>query len=313
MTTLVIGVDGGGSGTRVIVADHEGNERASAEGSASAVIPGRPERTADAIAQTIETALAGEDLDQETVAFLVAGIAGAGRDEERRAIERALRDRGLAEDVSVETDATIALEDAFGDTAGILLLAGTGSIAYGRGLRGELDRCGGWGPTFGDEGSGTWIARRALGIVAAAVDGREPATALTGAILTAAQVNDPDELIAWAAAADGAMLAGLAPVVFTVAQSDSRANALVDLAAEELVLHVRSLARRLFGDDRAALAVALSGGLLRRGSLLRKRVEHRMKTAVPGAQLRVEPVVPARGAVRLAIKRLRSGWDAQQR
>src|SRR5439155_10137098 len=99
-----------------------------------------------------------------------------------------------------------------------------------------------------------WIGRRALSIVTAAADGREPETALTGAILTAAQVNETNDLVGWAANAAPAQLASLAPVVLSVAEAgDLRANALVSLAVEELVLHVRALARQLFGDERAAI------------------------------------------------------------
>jgi glucosamine kinase len=83
---------------------------------------------------------------------------------------------------------------------------------------------------------------------------------------------------------------------------DLRANSIVSLAVEELSLHIRSLARQLFVDERAALPVALSGGMLRRGSTLRKRLEHRLKTAVPGAQVSAEEVVPVRGAVRGALR-----------
>src|SRR5205823_12517332 len=119
-------------------------------------------------------------------------------------------------------------------------------------------------------------------IVTAAADGREPETALTGAILTAAEVNETAELIGWAANAPPGQLASLAPVVLTVADSgDLRANALVSLAVEELVLHVRALARSLFVDERATVPVALSGGLPKRGSALGKRLEPRLKSAVP--------------------------------
>ncbi len=307
MKTLVIGVDGGGSKTHVIVADEGGAELATAEGGGSAVLPGRADRSADAIATTIDAALAGEEREEISISTLVVGVAGAGREEERRALERELSRRAIADEVYVEADAAIGLSDAFGDGAGVLLISGTGSIAYGRSPTGETARCGGWGSHIGDEGSGTWIGRRALGVVAGAADGREPATALTGAILTAAQVNEAEELIPWAAAADNATIAALAPVVFTTARSDARANAIVDFAAEELVLHVRALARRLFGDERAAVPVAFAGGLLKRGSLLRKKVEQRLRTAVPGAIVRVEPVIPARGALRLALQRAREG------
>ena len=71
---------------------------------------------------------------------------------------------------------------------------------------------------------------------------------------------------------------------------------------EELALHIRALARQLFVDERATLPVALSGGMLQRGSMLRRRLEHRLKTAVPGAQISPEEVIPVRGAVRGALR-----------
>ena len=139
----------------------------------------------------------------------------------------------------------------------------------------------------------------------AAADGREPETALLGAVLTALEVTDAMDLIPWAASASPADLAALAPVVMNVAQTgDLRANSLVTLAAEELVLHARTLARQLFGDERAAVPLALSGGLLSKGTLLRKRLLQRVKAAVPGAQVHEEDVVPVRGAVRSALRRL---------
>ena len=188
---------------------------------------------------------------------------------------------------------------------GIGVVSGTGSVAFGRSPAGQFARCGGWGPVFGDEGSGAWIGRRALSVVTASSDGREPPTALTGAVLTAAEVDGIEELIGWAAAASPASLATLAPAVMQTAEAgDLRANAVLSLAVEELVLHVRSLGRQLFADERAAIPVALSGGLLDRGSPLRRRLEHRLRTAVPGAQVRAEPVVPVRGAVRGALRLL---------
>lgn len=233
--------------------------------------------------------------------MLFAGVAGTGREEEQIALQEALTRYDLAEEVAVDTDASVALADAFDDGAGIVLVAGTGSIAFGRGPSGIGARCGGWGLAIGDEGSGAWIGRKALSVIAAAHDGREPETALTGAILTAAQVNEPDELIPWSIAADKEALGALAPSVIAIAmQGDMRANAIIDVAVEELMLHVRALGKRLFIDERAAFEVALAGGLLRKGSLVRKRLERRLKQAVPGATIKSESIDGARGAVRLA-------------
>ena len=147
--------------------------------------------------------------------MLCAGLAGVGREAQRMALLAALENMELAADVMVRADAAIAMDDAFDDGPGILLIAGTGSVAFGRGPAGEEARTGGWGPVCGDEGSGAWIGRRSLSVVTAASDGREPETALTGALLTVAEVNEVDELVPWAARATPAQLATLAPVVST--------------------------------------------------------------------------------------------------
>ncbi|GAC1417659.1 MAG: N-acetylglucosamine kinase [Gemmatimonadaceae bacterium] len=307
MSEIVVGVDGGGSKTRILVGTPEGEVLATVEGPKSAVQPGEAERSAQVIAELVTQALA--EIAQPGAVFprvLYCGVAGTGRDEERRALHSALDTRELAEEVVIDSDGLIAMYDAFDDHPGILLVVGTGSGAYGRSPAGEIVRCGGWGPTFGDEGSGGWIGKRALSIVAASSDGREPPTALLFPILAATECEDVQDLIPWAAAADARAFAALVPVVLsTAAAGDPLANALLTLAAEELVLHIRALARQLFVDERAAIPVAFSGGLMERGSPLRKRLEQRLKSAVPGAQVRSEEVLPARGALRAAARRIR--------
>jgi glucosamine kinase len=305
MTFIVVGVDGGGSKTRAIVADEAGTQLGEVVGPASAVRPGQAEHSADVIAATVRDALASCEMTHVMPKALCVGVAGVARESARQALWQALVGRELAEETVVHPDFAIALDDAFGDGAGVLLISGTGSVAFGRSPAGTVARCGGWGPMCGDEGSGAWLGRRALSVVTASADGREPETALMGAVLTAAQVNEPQELITWAANATPAQLATLAPIVSSVADAgDLRANALISLTVEELVLHVRTLARQLFGDERAAMPVAFTGGLLRKGATLRKRLEHRLKSAVPGAQIQTTEVNPARGAVRGALRYL---------
>lgn len=302
-TELVVGVDAGGSKTRVVVATMDGEIVSRISGNGAAMAPGGADECAATIAELIGSALASAEAGSVTPRAIFAGVAGTGREAEQMALQDALSRLGVADDVVVETDATVALADAFGDRPGIILIAGTGSIAFGRSPAGMLARCGGWGVAFGDEGSGSWIGRRALGVVAAACDGREPETALTGAILTAAQVNEVEQLIPWAIAADRETLAALAPSVLAMAlQDDMRANALVDMAVEELVLHVRALAKQLFVDNRAEFNLALTGGLLQKGSLLRKRLERRMRVAAPGGVIATEEVDGARGAMKLALQ-----------
>jgi glucosamine kinase len=303
VSPIVIGIDGGGSKTHAIVADESGAEISSVEGPGSAVRHGEIDQSAEVISALVADALASAGMSHVVPKVVCVGVAGGGQEHLRQALWQSLASRELAEDVVVHADATIAMDDAFGEGPGILLISGTGSVAFGRSPAGATARCGGWGPYFADEGSGHWIGRRALSVVAAAADGREPETALTGAMLTACEVDDVRGLVGWAAVATPALYATLAPAVIGVAEAgDLRANAILSMAVEELVLHVRALARQLFVDERAATPVALAGGLLRPRTTLRKRVEHRLKSAVPGAQVRAEPVIPARGAVRSALR-----------
>jgi len=302
---LVVGVDGGGSRTRVVLADAAGNVLARTEGAATSLLPGHESVAADVIKLLIADVLGMAERTETRPAVCVVGVAGAGQERAAQALWSALATRRVADDVSVQADATIAMDDAFGDNAGVLVIAGTGSVAFSRAPDGRLERCGGWGPNIGDEGSAAWLGRRALSVVTAAQDGREPETALAGAVLTALELESLEDLIPWAADATPGALATLAPVVAQVAATgDLRANALISFCVEELALHVRTLARRCFVDERAAIPVALAGGLLTKGTLVRKRLEQRLKSAVPGATIRAEEVDAARGAVRRARRLL---------
>lgn len=304
-TPLVVGVDGGGTRTRVLLADANGTELARVEGPGTALSASTESVAADIIKSLIGEALQKAERTETRPAVCVVGVAGAGQERAAQALWSALASRRVADDVSVQADATVALDDAFGDSAGVLLIAGTGSVAYSRAPDGRLERCGGWGPFVGDEGSAAWLGRRALSVVTASHDGREPETALTGAVLTALELEAIEDIIPWALDASPATLATLVPVVVQVASTgDLRANALISLCVEELVLHVRTLARRCFVDERAAIPVALAGGMMSKGSLVRKRLEQRLRSAVPGASVRGEDVDAARGAVRRARRLL---------
>ena len=176
---LLIGADVGGSKTAVGVSDG-GEVLSRAEGPGAAVRPGRALASASIIAEVVRRALA----QQGKLAgdLLVVGAAGAGRDPEREELRKALRGEGIADRVVVTTDIEIALAGAFEHGPGIVVSAGTGSIAVGRDRNGRRHRIGGYGWQMGDEGSGYGIGRAALGAVSRAHDGRSPATALTSRV-----------------------------------------------------------------------------------------------------------------------------------
>ena len=145
MTNLVAGVDGGGSKTRVILADSDGNHLADVAGGGSAMRPGGGDHSAGVIGNLVSQAMSEAGI-KDRLHVLVVGVAGVGRPAENRALTAALEDLEIADEVIVQGDGEIALTDAFGAGAGIILISGTGSIAYGRSPNRVLARCGGWGP-----------------------------------------------------------------------------------------------------------------------------------------------------------------------
>jgi N-acetylglucosamine kinase-like BadF-type ATPase len=295
VSPLFLGADVGGSRTRVLLSD--GNQIVSeAEGPGAAVRPERALASAATITEVIRHALGKAGHRRGDV--LVVGAAGAGRDPEREELRQALRAEMVAERIHVTTDVEIAIEAAFGDGAGIVLTAGTGSIAIARDPQGQLHRCGGYGWQMGDEGSGYSIGRSALGAVGRAADGRSPETALTAAILGATRSSGLDALIRWCAKAGPAEIASLAPTVLEVAaRGDATAKGMVDYAARELSQLVFHLLPHFPGDD--PIPVAYNGGLIAPEGQLQQLLRSKL---AEDARLRpsTKPVEPALGAVRMA-------------
>src|SRR2546427_11421622 len=169
---VLLGIDGGGSHTAVAVGDRKGRVLARAEGPGSAMRPGGAEQSAAVILDVARRAATQAKVSLPATVALV-GAAGAGRAPEQQALAAAISAAGVAERVDVRGDIEIALAAAFGNAPGILINAGTGSIAYARTADGRLHRAGGRGWQLGDEGGGYWLGRRALAAAARAHDGLE--------------------------------------------------------------------------------------------------------------------------------------------
>jgi glucosamine kinase len=152
---LFLGVDGGGSKTAFVLEDENGRELGRAESGPSNWISAGEEEARRNIASGIEKIKAFPDV-------VGAGFAGAGRPEGIRFYVECLCQLLPRSQVFVETDAFISYVGAIGLQPGLLLIAGTGSIALGRRMDGSMIRVGGWGPAFSDEGSGFWMGREAL-------------------------------------------------------------------------------------------------------------------------------------------------------
>jgi glucosamine kinase len=299
------GADGGGTRTTVALCDGEGRELARREGAAGLVDPRDPEASARVVAELVQDARGDAGLSHPPSA-LVAGLAGVGNPAERDAVRSALNAMEVAGSVRIVTDGEIALEGALGGGPGVLLIAGTGSVAYGRSPDGRVERCGGWGMTVGDEGSGFAIGCAGLTAALCAHDGRGPRTALLDELMHAIGVKDPRGIPPWALRAEKSDVAALArPVLEAAEGGDEVALGVVAVQARELARHVVALATRL-APWPDAVEVVFHGGALK--SDLYARLVRDQLDAEPQA-FHVRPAVAdaVAGALRLARGRVLVG------
>jgi glucosamine kinase len=295
MPKTLIGADVGGTKTAVAVS-RDGKIVGRADGPGAAVRPGRALASASTIIEVVRAALSEAGRLQGDV--LVVGAAGAGRQPERDELRTALRNENLTSHVLVTTDIEIALSGAFADGPGIVVSAGTGSVAVGRDQQGNRHRIGGYGWQMGDEGSGYAIGRASLGAVSRARDGRSPPTALSERILQATRSADFDALIRWAAGASPAEVAALAPHVVAVgAAGDPLAQGIADYAARELSQLAICLLPKM--QLTPPVRVAVTGGLLSPDQPLRRALLAKLREE-PSFQPTEAPVDAVAGALMLA-------------
>lgn len=295
MAKVLIGADVGGTKTAVAVSE-EGKIVGRADGPGAAVRPGRALASASTIVEVVRRALSAAG--RLTGDVLVVGAAGAGREPERDELRKAIRGENVAANVVVTTDIEIALTAAFADGPGIVVSAGTGSVAVGRDKAGKRHRIGGYGWQMGDEGSGYAIGRASLGAVSRAVDGRSPNTALSDRLLRATRSADFDSLIRWAAGASPAEVAALAPHVLAVAaEGDPLAQGIADYAARELSQLALCLLPKM--ELTPPVKVAVTGGLLAPDQPLRRALLAKLAEE-PAFQPTEMPIDAVAGALRLA-------------
>ena len=214
-----------------------------------------------------------------------------------------MRRLGMRRSVRIENDAFIALVAGAPERTGIVVVAGTGSVAYGVDARGETARSGGWGYLLGDEGSAYWLGHAAVRRGIRAADGRGPATSLGDRVSRKLGLEVPAGLVAWFYDQEHFRhrVAELAPLVEEAAvEGDAAAEELLDHAARHLTRAARAVAGQLELAD--GYPLVLAGGAFRACPSLYQRIESRLE--LPAARLTLLEVEPARGAVTLALDAL---------
>lgn len=240
-------------------------------------------------------------------AAVCVGMAGMDRPDDEATVLGILRRLGCRGQVVAVNDAHIALVAGAGEGPGVVVVAGTGSIAYGIGPAATAARAGGWGEVYGDEGSAFWVGARALAAVVRAADRRGPATALTALVLRHADTERIDGLVrqVHTRADRRQMIAAMAGLVARAeADGDAVAGEILRAAAAELALAARSVIEQL-GMRGDRFHVVLAGGLFKMTPALASMLEHRVAEVAPRATVGMLTDEPALGAVRLALSAAR--------
>lgn len=262
MSKLYLGIDGGQSSTAALIADESGHVLGSGSGGPCNHVTAAEGRAKfhSAVGDCIGQACRQAGLDSQTVRFasVCLGLSGGAEDKEVYARELIRSDR-----YRITHDAEIALSGATAGEPGIIVIAGTGSMAFGRNAQGKTSRAGGWGYIFGDEGGAFDLVRRALRAALAFEEGWGKRTSLKDLLAEKTGISNMNTLLHafYGGRYSRGGFASFAPLVTTAAETgDTVARQLIETAAAELVRYTEGVYRTLFR-EKERTPVACIGGV----------------------------------------------------
>jgi N-acetylglucosamine kinase-like BadF-type ATPase len=302
----VLGIDVGGTKTVCLLAEEDGRVLSAAKGP-GANLQAVGELELEKVLHTVmEEAVSKHAAIPSAICL---GIAGVDRPQDATVVRGIMSRIGYKARILIVNDALIALQAGIGDGAGIVIVAGTGSIAYGCDGRGNAARAGGWGYVLGDEGSGYWMGRLALRAIVREADGRGQPTSLTPRVLAHFGVARPEELLQTIYRGDlkPSTVAALATHIQKARdEGDTIAGAILDRGARELAAAAASVASQL-ELTAEEFAFVLSGGMFKAVPWLQEELTRLLPAIAPRSRTVLLDVEPAVGAVRLALADVHGG------
>ena len=306
---IFLGIDGGGSKTSCLVGDETSVLGTGTAGPSNLVRVGEAQAR-EALAVAIRQACTVANLKPAEIGRVCVGLAGAARPEISEVVRGIIAEiiSGEAGPGEIETsqikvvgDNVIALEAAFGSGPGVIVIAGTGSIAYGRSRDGQTARAGGWGFAISDEGSGHWIGHAAVATALRAWDENQDENApLLLGVMKSWGLKTRESLVLAANATPSPDFAALFPAVLALADSGDRsAREVLARAGSHLAELAGIVVRRLFPDS-GAVRAAMSGGVFGSSALVRQVFYNGLHSVRPDAALNPGVIEPVRGALEMA-------------
>ena len=302
---LFLGVDGGGTKTQAVLLDENGQIIGEGVSGASNPLRVGIETALANIFTAVENACDTANRSRSDIAAIVCGLAGVRRADLRSSIKQRIAQNYRIKTIEVTTDAEIALYGVNPGKAGLVLIAGTGSVCLGKNDKGEKAVAGGWGPLAGDEGGGAGIARRALQSIAKASDGRGIPTVLSEYAVEYFRALSADDLTVaiYSPQMDNARIAGFAFFVVKAAQEDNDKIAIQILneAGFELGLAATAVIKKL-KLTRKKFPVGYVGSIFNAGKFLTDPVMKTIHQTAPQAFLTEPKLFPANAAAEMAFK-----------
>jgi N-acetylglucosamine kinase-like BadF-type ATPase len=299
---LYLGLDCGGTKTEAALVDETGRLVAQTRGGAANPLRSSFAHAFTAIDDAAARALAAVGAEATDVRGVSAGLAGAGQVRVAKRVVAFLTTRFREAEIEALTDLEIALESIAPDGPAVVLIAGTGSAAFGRDGAGETARAGGWGPWFSDEGSAFDIGRRALAALARAHDAATTPDNFEQAVTASLGADHWDQVVDHVCRKPLERLPAVFPSVAGAADAGNQtARAVLDEAVVNLAELAGVVVRRL-GLEQKEFALGRVGGVFGRSTYLDQRIEERLAGLAPGARLTAALCSPGVAAAQRALR-----------
>jgi N-acetylglucosamine kinase-like BadF-type ATPase len=296
---LYLGIDAGGTKTDCAVSN--GAELlGQATGASAKLARVGKEKARENLQAVIRQACEAAKVAPNDVQHVCIGMAGASLAEAVQWAQQTIRELIPDSTIYVAGDHVIAHRAAFGTSPGVLVISGTGSIAFGRNQAGETARAGGWGPSVSDEGSAFWVGREAVAEALRSFDFGK-SNGLLSAIANCWKVA-PEEVIRLANAAEPRFPELAGPVVEAAEHGDAQARNIAERAGKALAGLASAVIHKLWPNG-GIVPVALSGGVLQGSALVRQAFKEEMRIQQPQAAVSFAYVRPVLGALEIAAQR----------
>ncbi len=300
--SFLIGIDGGGTKTHAVLTNLHGEKLFECFAGPSNFLILGTEKVSATILELINLCKDHLNISYKEISAVLLGTTGAGRRPDAELLENDFQTYLNSKNISirnfrVESDARIALEGAFSGKPGSILIAGTGSIMFGKDKDGNIHRVGGFGRYIGDEGSGYSIGRKVLTAIAKSFDGRGEKTILSELIAKKFGIASSEKLIT-EVYKNNFDIASSTPLVLQAAEMEDKiAIQIIESETDELILHIKAMKNKI---KEEVLSIAFIGGILSGKNVYSDLFTKKINEQIPNCRVKLPDHPPEYGAILMA-------------